>query len=198
MNFKQRKPELLDASSLILNDDNPRSIKDDKFKKLVASLKTFPDMIEYRPVIVNKDMVIIAGNMRYRAAVELGYKKIPTIVAKDLTEEQEKELIIKDNISYGEWDWDMLANEWDTDELTEWGLDVWKKPEDIDYSILDEVDLSGDISDMTKNIKKAIQIEFEMEHFEEAQELVKYWREQGLYIGGFLMEKLKEEKEKNV
>ena len=91
-----------------------------------------------------------------------------------------------------------MANDWDDSELNDWGLDVWKKAEEIDLSILNEDDLSSDLSDMTKNIKKAIQIEFELEHYEAAQELVKWWREQGLYIGGFLMEKLKEEKEKNV
>lgn len=180
------------------NPENPRVIKDHKYKALVKSIKDFPKMLEIRPIVVNTDMVILGGNMRLRACQEAGLKEIPVIVAKDLTESEQREFTIKDNVSFGEWDWDVLANDWDNTELNDWGLDVWKKAEEIDYSILNEDDLSTDLSDMTKNIKKAIQIEFEMEHYEAAQELVKWWREQGLYIGGFLMEKLKEEKEKNV
>ena len=88
----------------------------------------------------------------------------------------------------------MLANEWDAEDLVEWGLDVWKAPTEVDYSILDEEDLADQLSDMTNGVKKAIQIEFEAEHYDEAQELVKFWRGRELYIGGFLMEKLKEEK----
>ena len=180
------------------NPENPRVIKDHKYKALVKSIKDFPKMLEIRPIVVNTDMVILGGNMRLRACQEAGLKEIPVIVAKELTESEQREFTIKDNVSFGEWDWDVLANDWDDSELNDWGLDVWKKAEEIDLSILNEDDLSSDLSDMTKNIKKAIQIEFELEHYEAAQELVKWWREQGLYIGGFLMEKLKEEKEKNV
>jgi hypothetical protein len=98
--------------------------------------------------------------------------------------------------SYGEWDWNIIANEWDETNLNDWGLDipVFESPKDLDYSLLDDVDMSNELSDMASNIKKAIQIEFEIEHYDEANELVKFWREQGLYIGGFIMEKLKEEK----
>lgn len=180
------------------NPENPRVIKDHKYKALVKSIKEFPKMLEIRPIVVNSDMIILGGNMRLRACQEAGLKDIPVIIAKELTESEQREFTIKDNVSFGEWDWDALANDWDDSELNDWGLDVWKKAEEIDYSILNGDDLSSDLSDMTKNIKKAIQIEFEMEHYEAAQELVKWWREQGLYIGGFLMEKLKEEKEKNV
>lgn len=122
--FSNRKSELIAVTQLKSNENNPRFIKDDKFKKLCKSLQDFPAMLEYRPVIVNEDMVILAGNMRYKAAVEIGYKNIPTIIAKGLTEKEQRELIIKDNIGYGEWDWDMLANEWDTEEMDEWGLDI--------------------------------------------------------------------------
>ena len=132
--------------------------------------------------------------MRLKACKEAGLKEVPVIKASDLTEDQQKQFIIKDNVGYGEWDWDMLANEWDAEELIDWALDVWKAPTEVDYSILDEDDLSDQLSDMTNGVKKAIQIEFEAEHYEEAQELVKFWRGRELYIGGFLMEKLKEEK----
>jgi len=185
-------------SKVVPNPENPRVIKDHKYKALVKSIKEFPKMLEIRPIVVNSDMMILGGNMRLKACIEAGLKDIPVIVAKDLTESEQREFTIKDNVSFGEWDWDKLANEWNDDELNDWGLDVWKKAEEIDYSILNSDDLSSDLSDMTNNIKKAIQIEFEMQHYEAAQELVKWWKEQGLYIGGFLMEKLKEEKEKNV
>jgi ParB-like chromosome segregation protein Spo0J len=190
--------QYLKISKVLPNPENPRVIKDHKYKALVKSIKEFPKMLEIRPIVVNSDMIILGGNMRLRACQEAGLKDIPVIIAKELTESEQREFTIKDNVSFGEWDWDALANDWDDSELNDWGLDVWKKAEEIDYSILNGDDLSSDLSDMTKNIKKAIQIEFEMEHYEAAQELVKWWREQGLYIGGFLMEKLKEEKEKNV
>lgn len=106
-----------------LNPNNPRLIKDDKFKKLVQSIKDFPEMLDIRPIVVNKDMIILGGNMRFRACKEAGVKEIPVIIT-DLSEEKQREFLIKDNTSGGEWDWDMLANEWDTDELEAWGLDL--------------------------------------------------------------------------
>jgi hypothetical protein len=123
-NLKNKKTEIVSVKEIKSNDSNPRIIKDDKFMKLVRSLQEFPAMLEYRPVIVNQDMVILAGNMRYKAAKYLGYDKIPTIIAKELTEKEQRELIIKDNVGYGEWDWDMLANQWDNEELDSWGLDI--------------------------------------------------------------------------
>ena len=106
-----------------LNPNNPRIIKDDKFKKLVQSIKDFPEMLNIRPIVVNKDMIILGGNMRYKACKEAGLKEIPIIVT-DLTEAQQREFLIKDNTSGGEWDWEVLKNEWDTEELDEWGLDI--------------------------------------------------------------------------
>ncbi len=106
------------------NPNNPRLIKDDKFKKLCQSIKDFPEMLELRPIVVNKDHIILGGNMRYKAAKEIGLKEIPVKVADNLTPEQEREFLIKDNTSGGEWDWEILANEWDSDELEAWGLDV--------------------------------------------------------------------------
>jgi ParB-like chromosome segregation protein Spo0J len=180
------------------NPNNPRIIKDEKFEKLVKSIKEFPEMLNIRPIVVNADMVVLGGNMRLKACKEAGLKEVAIIKAEDLTEEQQKQFIIKDNVGFGEWDWEGLANQWDENELAEWGLDIpaFNVSKDLDYSILDEADVSDQLSEMTSNVKKAIQIEFEAEHYEEASELVKFWREQGLYIGGFLMEKLKEEKER--
>jgi hypothetical protein len=178
------------------NPNNPRIIKDDKFKKLVKSIQDFPEMLELRPIVVNDDMIVLGGNMRLKACKEAGLTKIPVIKASNLTEEQQKEFIIKDNVGFGEWDWEQLANQWDAEMLNEWALNVPQFEPQVDYSILDDADLSSELSDMTNGVKKAIQIEFEAEHYEEAFELVKFWREQKLYIGGFLMEKLKEEKSK--
>ena len=110
---------------------------------------------------------------------------------------KQKEFIVKDNVGYGEWDFDELANSWDIEELTEWGLEIPNfKVNELDYSILDQSDVIDQMNDMANSVRKAIQIEFEPEHYEEAQEIVKFWREQKLYIGAFLIEKLKEEKEK--
>ena len=105
------------------NPNNPRIIKDDKFKKLVQSIKDLPEMAEVRPVVVNTDMVVLGGNMRLKAMREAGWKDVPIQVV-DWDEDKQRQFIIKDNVSGGEWDWDMLANEWDADELNEWGLDL--------------------------------------------------------------------------
>ena len=106
-----------------LNPNNPRIIKDDKFKKLVQSIKDFPEMLNIRPIVVNTDMVILGGNMRYKACKEAGLKEVPVIIT-DLTEDKQREFLIKDNTSGGEWNWEVLANEWDSEQLEEWGLDV--------------------------------------------------------------------------
>tara|TARA_R100000808_G_C2116695_1_gene129094 strand:+ start:13 stop:1092 length:1080 start_codon:yes stop_codon:yes gene_type:complete len=112
------------------NINNPRIIKDDKFRKLVQSIKEFPEMLDLRPIVVDEDMVILGGNMRHKACIEAGLKEVPIKIAKGLTEEQKLEFIIKDNASFGEWEWDMLANEWDSVQLAEWGLDVWENEDD--------------------------------------------------------------------
>jgi len=106
------------------NPNNPRIIKDDKFKKLVNSINEFPEMLEIRPIVVNSEMIVLGGNMRLKACKEAGLKEVPIIIADNLTEEQQKEFIIKDNVSGGEWDWEVLANEWDAEKLEEWGLDL--------------------------------------------------------------------------
>lgn len=106
------------------NPNNPRIIKDDKFKNLVESIKSFPKMLEIRPIVVNKDMIVLGGNMRLKASISAGLKEVPIIRAENLTEDEEREFIIKDNVSGDEWDWSMLANEWEQDELEKWGLDI--------------------------------------------------------------------------
>jgi len=115
--------DLVKISEVKLNPNNPRLIKDDKFKKLVQSIKDFPEMLNIRPIVVNKDMIILGGNMRYKACKEAGLKEIPIIIT-DLSEDKQREFLIKDNTSGGEWDWEVLANEWDSEELESWGLDL--------------------------------------------------------------------------
>lgn len=115
------------VSTLKPNPDNPRVIRDEKFKKLVQSIKDFPQMMSLRPMVVDESNVLLGGNMRLRAIQELGMKEIPDAWVKraaDLTEEQKKEFIIKDNVGFGEWDWDILADEWDAEQLEDWGLDI--------------------------------------------------------------------------
>ncbi len=116
--------EVVSTSEIKTNPNNPRFIRDDKFKKLVQSIKDFPKMLEIRPIVVNNEMVVLGGNMRLKACVEAGLKEIPIIKADSLTEEQQKEFIIKDNSSFGQWDWDMVANEWDEQQLEDWGIDL--------------------------------------------------------------------------
>jgi site-specific DNA-methyltransferase (adenine-specific) len=114
MNINEIKP----------NPSNPRIIKDDKFKKLVKSIQDFPQMLELRPIVIDENNIVLGGNMRLKACIEAGLKDVPVKQAKELTEEQKKEFIVKDNVGYGEWDWDDLANNWDEQLLTEWGLDI--------------------------------------------------------------------------
>jgi hypothetical protein len=111
-------------SEVKLNPNNPRLIKDDNFKKLVQSIKDFPEMLDIRPIVVNADMVILGGNMRFKACKEAGLKEVPIIIADNLTEEQQREFLIKDNVSGGEWDWSLLS-EWDSEQLEEWGLQIY-------------------------------------------------------------------------
>jgi ParB-like chromosome segregation protein Spo0J len=113
-------------STIKPNPNNPRIIKDEKFEKLVKSIKDFPKMMELRPMIINKDNIVLGGNMRLKALKELGYKEVPdewVKRAEDLTEDEQRRFIIKDNVGFGEHDWEMLATEWDSDELSDWGLD---------------------------------------------------------------------------
>jgi hypothetical protein len=109
------------------NPNNPRIIKDDKFKKLVKSINDFPKMLALRPIVVDENFIVQGGNMRLKALQEIGFKDIPdewVKQVKDLSEDEKKQFIIKDNVGFGEWDWDDLANNWDAEQLTEWGLDI--------------------------------------------------------------------------
>ena len=120
--------EIVKISAIKANSKNPRVIKDEKFRKLVQSIREFPDMLNKRPLICFTDVdgkyVVLGGNMRLKAAIEVGLKELPILLADDWTQEQRDEFLIKDNVGFGEWDWDQLANEWDADLLDKWGLDI--------------------------------------------------------------------------
>lgn len=120
--------EIVKIEAIKANSKNPRVIKDDKFRKLVQSIREFPDMLNKRPLICFTDVdgkyVVLGGNMRLKAAQEIGLKEMPIILADDWTQEQKDEFLIKDNVGFGEWNWDDLANEWDADLLDNWGLDI--------------------------------------------------------------------------
>ena len=140
--------QVVQISQIKLNPKNPRVIKDDKFKKLCKSIEEFPEMLEKRPLVCFTDtdgkFVVLGGNMRLKASKEVGLKELPILLADDWTEEQKNEFLIKDNVGFGEWDWDELQSDWDTEQLEGWGLDV---PITLD----DETDLK-DLSSTIDNL----------------------------------------------
>ncbi len=125
----------ININKIVPNPNNPRLIKDHKFHSLVKSIKEFPEMLEIRPIVINADYVILGGNMRWKASIEAGIREVPVIVADKLSEEQQREFIIKDNANFGEWDYDILANEWDSEKLEEWGVNILNfENTELDYS----------------------------------------------------------------
>ena len=126
------KIETIKISEIVPNENNPRIIKEDKFERLVESIKTFPEMLHVRPLVIDENNVVLGGNMRLKACIEAGLKDLPVIRCTNWSEERKTEFIIKDNVGFGEWDWNILANEWDVHPLVDWGLDVWQPDTDID------------------------------------------------------------------
>jgi len=163
MNTKKIK-----ISEVKSNPNNPRLIKDDKFNKLVNSIKEFPKMLEIRPIVVNDDMIVLGGNMRLKACKEAGLKEVPVIKASELSEEEQRRFIIADNVGYGEWDWEMLANEWENEQLTEWGLDVWKPSGEINLD-----DFFEDNGDSEKEQVFKIVLEYTEEDYNAISEAFK-------------------------
>lgn len=165
------KSQKVKISDVKINPNNPRLIKDDKFKKLVQSVKDFPEMLEIRPIVVNADMVVLGGNMRLKACKEAGIKEVSIIIADNLTEEQQREFLIKDNVSGGEWDWELLANEWDSEQLDDWGLDV---PDTrIENGEIVEMECELEFAEEMTIGKEYLMLTFENEEqFKEAKELL--------------------------
>jgi ParB-like chromosome segregation protein Spo0J len=165
---------------------NPRIIDTYKYEALKKSLLELPDMLEIRPIIIDEQNNIIAGNMRYRACIELGYKEVYVKQFKDFTDEEKKELMIKDNISYGEWDEQILSHNFNTNWVND-----WLGKQTIDYSVLFDNDVNEKLDDMQSNVKKAFHIKINGD-FNKAKELEKHFKDKKIYIGGLLIEKLKE------
>jgi ParB-like chromosome segregation protein Spo0J len=140
------------------NPKNPRTIKDERFEKLKKSIQDFPDMLNKRPLVCFTDtdgkFVVLGGNMRLKAAKDLGLKELPIILADEWTEEQKAEFLIKDNVGFGEWDWNELNNDWDTEQLEGWGLEVPKFAEPVDYSDKnEEIDIDALDTEMIIKLK---------------------------------------------
>jgi len=163
------KIQKVSISSIKENDANPRFINKHKFQKLVNSVKEFPEMLSLRPIVVDKDNIILGGNMRYKACKEIGLKEVYIIQADDLDEKKAQEFIIKDNVGFGEWDWDVLANDWDVKELEEWGLEGFPFEEEEEKEL-------NDISD---TIESSYRIEVEIENEEEQEKLYNKLIEKG-------------------
>jgi len=174
--------EKVKINKIFANPVNPRTIKENKFKKLVNSIKEFPEMLKLRPIVVNSEMGILGGNMRYKACEQLGLKEVWIIKAENLTEKQMQQFVIKDNVGFGEWDWDILANSWDTKELKDWGIDVWQPEEVIDYSILDEIDLDDEIQTMYDQTKKSIILEYPAADFEPIKKIYDDLKNKGINL----------------
>jgi len=153
--------ELVKITQVRPNENNPRFIKDYKFKKLVTSIKEFPEMLKLRPIVVNSDMVVLGGNMRLKACKEAGLKEVWILKADQLTEAQQREFIVKDNVGFGEWDWDVLANEWDSVQLDDWGIDL-PKSWDQEENILD-----------TEDVKKSDYLSIVVVAYEDVEDLDK-------------------------
>lgn len=134
----------VNISAIKPNEENPRFITDSKFKKLVKSIKEFPEMLETRPLVVDENMVVLGGNMRLKALKSAGVFEVPVHQVKGWTEDQKKEFIIKDNLGYGEWDWDIVANTWEKEILTEWGMDL------PDFANIDDFGTDFDLPDGDK------------------------------------------------
>ena len=143
----------VNISQVKTNPNNPRIIKNDKFQKLVKSIQEFPEMLKLRPIVVDEDMMVLGGNMRLKASKDAGLKQVWIEIAEGLTEAQKKEFIVKDNVGFGEWEWDMLANEWDSVQLAEWGLDVWQNEDD---------EQNNDVNDISDNIAEEYRVEIEI------------------------------------
>ena len=134
------QPTRIATNKLKTNPNNPRTIRKDQLEKLVKSLREFPEMLEARPIVVDPDYVVLGGNMRLKAAQEAGLAEVPVYVAT-WEEAKHKEFVIKDNLAFGEWDWDMLANEWDAEELDDWGLELPIETETERLSKLEYTDI---------------------------------------------------------
>ena len=201
----------LKINELNLNEENPRTIKEVKFKKLIKSVKDLPQMLEMRPIIVDEKRTILGGNMRYRACVEAGLKEVPVFeytkkhhkttdaykIHKKTYEETCQEIVVKDNVSFGEWDWDVLGNGYSFNLLDEWSVDLPSGMfrDEPDYSILNDENFEEELDAMEGDVRRGILVGFEAKDYEEAKDLYKVLVGKGAYVGGLLLDLLRLEKE---
>lgn len=185
------KPKKIEIKKLKNNPNNPRLINESKFNRLKKSLSEFPKMLELRPIVVDENFIVLGGNMRLQALKELGIKETYYIQEKNLTEEQKKQFIIKDNASFGDWDWDLLANEWESSELKDWGIDVWQPEKDLDYSVLEEVDVDDEMQTMYEQTKKSIILEYPADSFDEIKQLYENLKSQEIDLPKLFVDAMK-------
>ena len=163
------KTEKVAIGKVHLAPHNPRVIKNDKFRKLVNSIKEFPEMLKVRPIVVDEENMVLGGNMRLRACLEAGLKEVYIIKASEFTEEQKQEFIIKDNSSFGEWDWDLLANQWDINDLSDWGINIPASYFDDDVEPEFDMDeLDKDLDTYINSKVKQITMYFDNQQYEYA------------------------------
>ena len=182
----------IDINKIKENSENPRYITEEKFDKLLKSISEFPEMLEVRELVIDENFVVLGGNMRLKALKAAGVKEVPVKQVKGWTEQQKKEFIIKDNIGFGQWDWDILGNESETVDLKGWGMDVWQPEENVDYSILEDIDLEEEIANKETNVKRGIMIEFDSNIYDEANNLINEYRKKGENLGLIVLKALKD------
>lgn len=164
------KTKVVKLTEIKSNPSNPRIIKDDKFKKLVKSIKEFPKMLEIRPIVVDKDNVVLGGNMRLKACKEAGITEVTIISVEDLTKEEQQQFVVKDNLSYGEWDWDSLTKDFDMTALSDWGMDVPSFNMNIMEPQIDHSDLGDKMNTYINNAIKQIVLYYELKQYQEVLE----------------------------
>jgi hypothetical protein len=181
--------EIMPLAELVFNEDNPRQISSEKFASLQRSLDDFPEMLQARPIVVDEKNVILGGNMRAKAMQAQGVTDVQVLRVEGWSDEQKKQFIIKDNVGFGAWDWDMLANQWDNVSLGEWGLDVWQPETEPDYSMLDDVD-DNEATGMADDVRKAVCIDFSIEQAERVQTRLREMRKEDTDISDIIMQAL--------
>ena len=172
MNIQSKK---IPISQIQVDPKNPRILNKTKFKKLKSSIENFPEMLEVRPIVV-ADGIVVGGNMRLLAMKELGFREVTAIDVTDWTQGQRDEFMIKDNLNFGDWDYDLLANEWEGTDLDNWGLDLWQEEEEKE--------------EQEDKFLKGIKIDFIMDDYDTANELINALKNSDTYIGGIVLDAL--------
>jgi hypothetical protein len=155
------------------NTKNPRVIKDSKFRQLVQSIKEFPEMLQLRPIVVNDEWVVLGGNQRLKACKEAGLTEVPVIHASDLTPAQQQEFIVKDNVSAGEWDWQLASDQWKGQDLLSWGLELPQFIETTPEPAIDEDIIASRLQTYINATVKHISLYFAAERYVEVLETMK-------------------------